>query len=302
MYAKRAVSLLSRTSYRTKLLVFILIGFSLFLLSVWITNTDIKDILTNLTVTFTAVAFIQITWDFLGGDIIESKLADIANSVDGIRTGIDFLTDANKENIGVIRVWSDRHRWQNDHHDGISVWKSRYIPNSGLIQIQSNTFWNNWVEDYRFAKDLIDCLKKRNVNLQIILLDPKGHGLTLRAKDEEESKDDCFREEHMRLEIFSTLSRLVELLQTISKEDRKKIEIRLSSEYVFFSQIIRTDNRMIVSTYLSGKSGSLFPTMQIQEIDTNWFKLYLEQFEINRSRSRLVSYDELRIMVSPASK
>jgi hypothetical protein len=46
------------------------------------------------------------------------------------------------------------------------------------------------------------------------------------------------------------------------------------------AQIIRADKRILVALYLSKKSGSYCPTLQILGPDSSLFEAYSQQFEI----------------------
>jgi hypothetical protein len=127
-----------------------------------------------------------------------------------------------------------------------------------------------------------------------LLLDPEGDILRVRARDEMENLDDPSRENHMRSEICMTMSRIYECGLRLKEQEKENIQLRVAKDFMFFSQIIRADNMLLISLYLSGKSGRPFPTIQIKDSSTAWFRTYTDQFLINWNRSRSIDFDEMK--------
>ncbi len=217
--------------------------------------------------------------------------------VENKKISTNLSKDIIESNIGIDRLWKDRHSWQDNKHDGLDKWRNEYIPNASCIQIQSNTFWNNWLKDKKFLQCLCNLLE--NTCIEILFLDPESEMLGIRGNDEDELNAPHKRGKTLKKEIIRSLNSLYKYVHDKSKHLQNNLEIRLSREYILLSQIIRADNRMLVTTYLSGKTGSFYPTMQLCNDDTHWFKTYAEQFQINwdRSTSREINFQELEKIV-----
>lgn len=137
--------------------------------------------------------------------------------------------------------------------------------------------------------------------LQLVMYKPEGPILKIRARDEGGERDP-YREAHLKLEIQSSLLRLSELIHPLTVAERKRVEIRLTTNYMHFAQIVRVDNRMLVALYLSGKAGIPFPTFQLYGSEAIWFRTFLEQFSTTWSRADKFGDDELMALPKQVSE
>jgi hypothetical protein len=156
----------------------------------------------------------------------------------------------------------------------------------------SNTLWNNWIHREMFRKGLFGNIAQ-GAYVRILVYDPDSTVLEMRAADEEDAFIVIQREKvyEMRAEINSTLCRIAEEWRDMPASARSNLEVRLTVQTLHLVQMIRADDRMLVGMYLSGKSGTPSPTLQLRGTESCYFQKYAEQFETLWKRARPVSDD-----------
>lgn len=290
---KRVQWTLQQPAYRIRLAFFLILGFAAALLAVLLRPRFPlwSEVLLEFAVTIGAVGVLQLLWDFLGGDPVEFQIGEVQDAVENLGRSITVLSDLVDGDIGVERVWRDRQSWEQDSADGKEVWYER-VGQAREIDIMSNTLWNNWMHREKFRKKLFDNIAQ-GAHVRILIYDPDSDVLELRAADEE---DRFFVVQHkkvyeMQTEINSTLSRVAEGRSRLSSSARTNLEVRLTTQTLHPAQMIRADERMVVAIYLSGKSGTPSPTMQIRGSESSYFHKYTEQFDTLWKRARPLSDD-----------
>jgi hypothetical protein len=253
--------------------IFVIYGFVYYVANspVW------NEILLQFAVTFAAVGVLQVLWDFLGGEPLELRIDEVKDEVREIQTSVDLLSDLVDGNIGIERIWADRRSWQSDQEDGLTAWQER-VCQAEQVDIVSNTLWINWMqEDHRkrLFKNIIG-----GARVRMIVYEPGSEVQQLRAWDEIDVPG------QMEAEIKATLLRLAEDEKALPEAARQNLQLRLTFRSVHSAQIIRADDRMLVATYLSGKSGSPSPTMQLRGVESSYFQKYAEQIEILWERAK----------------
>ncbi len=280
----RIGNLFKEPEYRTKLLVFILVGVVLSLSAILIQDPFWSDVILQLAITFAAVALVQVLWDFLGGDPLELKLENYNRM-------LNLLAGIKEEDIGIERIWWKRSRWQEDTKAGRKVWHD-WVGKANDVRILSNTFWNVWLKNEDFREKLFKNLR-RGATIKIVLYHPFSSALALRAKDEEHGTEII----EMQTEIYKSLSVIYNELRNLDPDVKQRFEVRLTEEFLHYSQIIQADERMLIALYLSKKGGSDAPTIQLCGKDSKYFDTYNEQFEIVWGRAVIIEENELKILV-----
>jgi hypothetical protein len=254
-----------------------------------------QNLITSIATTFIGVGIINYLWDFLGGDPIEVKVAEgfdaLESQIGSIKLTSKVLSDISEHNIGIERIWCARRDWDNDLQDGLEIWQKR-VCKAHEVAIVSNTFWTRWFDDEKFRKGFFNNIAL-GAKIRLLIYDPNSEILQFRAKDENDPKNRMGSQ--MQTEIVSTLHRLAEGLDNLTPRARKGLEVRLSHQFYHPAQIIWADNQILVSNYLSGKSGSPSPTFQVME-PSEYFSLYKEQIEILWSRGKPISTNDMKKM------
>jgi hypothetical protein len=237
-------------------------------------------------------------WDFLGGDPMELRImdsfAEVDKKLDVLHRSIDVQRDNLDKNIGIERIWRTRREWENDPVEGLAVWKER-VCRAKSIDIVSNTLWTRWFNDEAFRRKLFLNIE-RGCEARILIYDPDSEIVRNRAKDEKDpikklrvQEGEIVEISQMELEIYSTLEKLAKAREKIPDASKEKLKIRLTTSFYHPAQIIRADEQIIVATYLSGKTGSPSPTMQLRGTTTAYYQTYLEQIQILWERGREVT-------------
>jgi hypothetical protein len=274
--------LLSVPSYRVRLFVFVLLGAFTFVVGVLLEKykyPSLHDVAFDFGVTFVAVGLVSILWDFLGGDPIERRIADHISALDvhldNVHRSLAASTDLLA--LGIERVWAKRSDWEKDETNGLAAWKKR-LCEENEVSIISITFWN-WIRDESFRASFFQSLDHKKA-ADIVLYHPTSEVAQARAADEADPY------QQLPNEIVSTLLKLAEERVVRPATTHGKLRIGLTTRHSHFAQIIRAGERILVASYLSGKTGAPSPTMQLRGPNTPYFSTYLEQIQIVLSRAQ----------------
>jgi len=274
--------IIQQPAYRVKLAFFLILGFTAVLLAVLLQShfPFWSQILKDFAVTFGAVGMLQLLWDFLGGEPMELRIKEVREEVASIKSSITLLSDLIDGNVGIERIWPDRRSWQLDSRDGIKEWEMR-VCQAKHVDIMSRTLWQSWMRPEEFRQRLFSHIASGAL-VRILIYDPDSQIVGLTAKDE----GDPGMGEEMRQEIKSTLLRLAQHWEKLDESAKNNLQVRLTTEYLHLAQIIRADDLMLVGIYLSGKSGTPSPTMQLRGPKSTYFNKYVEQFELMWNRGK----------------
>jgi hypothetical protein len=281
---ERFRQLFGQPAYRIKLAFFFVLSLAVFFASFLVGSPVWSEILLQFAITFGAVGLLQLLWDFLGGEPLELRIIEVKRELNEIQTSVALLSDLVEGNIGMERIWADRRSWQSDPKDGLSAWQDR-VCQAEQVDIVSNTLWINWMqEDHRkrLFKNIVG-----GARVRMVVYEPGSDVQRLRAKDEGDVPG------QMEAEIKATLLRLAEDQKALPAAARQYLQVRMTSESVHPAQIIRADDRMIVATYLSGKSGSPSPTMQLRGTGSSYFQKYAEQIDLLWKRATPADDEQL---------
>jgi hypothetical protein len=279
-YNKQIKHLWGIPSYRLRLLFFVVLGTTAILASLLIQDAYWQDLLSNFAVTFAAVGVIDFMWDILGGEPMEAAMresfAEMNQRMDALSQSLSVVADLTNSRVGIERIWSERRNWETDKPDGISAWKKR-VCQAKQVDIVSNTFYTAWAHDNNFLDELLESVN-RGTKFRLVIYDPDSDILQIRSENEDDPKMEKTSE--MKMEIHSTLDKIAKKINKLDKNARNNFEIRLNSRYYQMAQIIKADKRILVALYLSKKSGSYSPTLQILGPNSSLFEAYAQQFEI----------------------
>lgn len=274
---------LEQPAYRTKLAFFLILGVSVFLLSALLQSRSSfwSDVLREFAIAFSAVGVLQLLWDFLGGEPLELRIAEVKEEVKSIKSGITPLSDLMNGNIGIERIWPDRRAWYLDSGDGLREWHIR-VCEAKHVDILSNTLWNNWLHDGEFRSRLFKNIA-HGAHVRILIYDPEADVVRRRAADEKDVPGE------MQQEIKASLVSLARGWTTLPHSAKANLEVCLTTSTVHPVQMIRADEHMLVAHYLVGKSGGPSPTMQLRGNDSVYFRKYTEQFQTLWDRARVLN-------------
>jgi hypothetical protein len=231
----------------------------------------LSDLLKEFAVVFLAVGVLQLVWDFLGGDLLELRIEEVRDQVASLERIMNLPSDLIEHKIGIQRIWPDRETWQENHSEGLKVWRDR-VCEAKRVSIMSNTLWNNWMKNDEFREKLFERIKD-GASVRILIYGPGSDAASLRARIEDDM------EGQMQNEIKSTLYKVAQGWDDLPASAKKNLKVRLTTWALHSVQIVQADKLMLLSLYLSGKSGTPSPTMLLGS-GTSYFGKYAEQFEI----------------------
>lgn len=277
---------IQQPAYRIRLAFFLILGSTAVLLSVLIQSRSPfwSEVLLEFAVTFGAVGVLQLLWDFLGGEPMELLIEEVKEEVRSVQQSITLLSDLIDGNIGIERIWSDRQAWREDPADGLRVWYDR-VSQANCVDIMSNTLWNNWMHRAEFRSRLFDNVAQ-GAHVRILIYGPDSEAVRLRARDERDVPGE------MQIEIKSTLTRVAEERSNLPAPAKTNLEVRLTTQTLHPVQMIRANDRMVLASYLSGRSGTPSPTMQIRGDKSSYFQKYAKQFETLWERAKPFGDDQ----------
>jgi hypothetical protein len=275
----RIPQLLKTPSFYLKLGFFLAIGVAVVALSLWVTNPTWRELGVNIGTTIIGVGLVSLLWDVIGGDQLEIKMnqnfSDLETRLESIKLTTQVASDLADGNIGMERIWPSRDNWRGDKTDGMETWINR-VCQAQRVDIVSNTF-DGWSKSKKFMDGLFNSIG-HETKVRILIYDPDSDVLNLRSKHENDPRYKNITA--MQTEINSTLLRFAKARNGLSATKKGNIKIRLTQEYYHMAQIIRADERMLVTFYLSGKSSGPCSTVQIFGPESVYFRMYAEQFEI----------------------
>ncbi len=317
-YRARIKFLFRLAGYRQRLFFFMVLGIAMFLASFLVLDPYGKDIVAQFAVVFMAVGLIDFVWDFLGGTPIELQmtraLSDIDAKLDSVHGSVKVLSDIELQmtrdfgevdskldsihrsmtvlsdivdgNIGIERIWPNRGVWELASVDGLAAWKER-VCGAASVDMVSNTLYTRWFHGGAFRNELFGNLA-RGHTVHILIYDPLSEVSRLRAYHEQGVEGE------MHSEIWSTLVSIARDRETLDDAAQRNLQVRLTTTFYHLAQIIRADDKMLITNYLAGKSGTPSPTFQLRGPDTEYFRTYQQQIETFWQGGREVNDDEFR--------
>jgi hypothetical protein len=299
-YRERIRVLLSVTTYRTRLVFFVVLGGLIFIASFFVVDQVLREILRGFSLTFIAVGAVDFVWDILGGDPMELQMTrDFGNvdaKLDNIHRSMAVLSDIVDGNIGIERIWTSRREWEKDPDAGLAAWKER-VCRARTIDFVSNTLYTKWLNDDGFRKDLFSNVTS-GANVRILIYDPRSAVLKQRAFDELDPR----KGGQMRNEIESTLEVVARDRSALDDAAQKRFHICLTDKHYHLAQIIRADEKMLVALYLTTKTGSSAPTLQLRGPATVFFSTYLKQIEELWADGLEVSDNDIQQILLPVQE
>jgi hypothetical protein len=208
-----------------------------------------------------------------------------------------LFTDGHRPaNIGLERIWVNRREWEQNPVAGLASWKTR-VCRARTVDIVSNTLWTRWFHDEAFRREFFANIAY-GATVRILIYDPRSEVLRLRASDE----NDPGAGKQMRNEIESTLEVVVRDRAALDEAAKKRITVRLTNRHYHLAQIVRADEKMLVATYLSRKTGSAAPTFQLRGPETAYYSTYLEQIDSLWADGLEVSDEDIQEILLPVQR
>jgi len=216
------------------------------------------DLFFNLGIAVVGVTVIEFIWRTLGGDPL-SKL------IDRLQTAIPLLESQMK--LGIKQIYANR------EDINFKDWYE-YMRSAHQVDMMGNCLRQNWASDNTFLEILEERTQKQKCMFRILVLHPNSKILTQRAKEEEDKTG----------RIAATVKESLDKFWKIKKKNSKNgenafLQIKAVTEFNVRCSIIRVDNRMLVTLYLTSERGREAPTLEIQDERSFLFKKFSAEFE-----------------------
>ena len=233
-----------------------------------------SPLLLNFGIVVIAVVVVEFLWKLVGGN-------PLLEAIKLLQTSTALLKDL--EGSGIVRIYSERRKWEPDLKGFL-----HYVASAEEVDMMGNVLRNNWMSNQDFIDIIEDATHQKKCKFRILLLDPheKSNILKQRSNDEAVWDSDDEKEEaqkvsygHMRTDIIDSLHQLGNVKNKLQKENSQYLEIKVVNQSNMYCNIVRADDKMIMSKYLLSVRGSGAPTIEIQGKDTVFYKKFHKEFE-----------------------
>lgn len=280
---ERLKELLGRSQYRVRILVFILLFAILILTAQGIGRDKLSgQLIFEFAVTIGAVAALQILWDFLGGDPVETAIdslsrnsvtkgefSEVTNKIKLLYQDISLLGDI--EQTGVDRLWPTRKIWQSDENDGLEIWKERIIKAEN-VDILSDSFWSNWFQSQDFRVAFENRIREKKGRTRLLIFRPYSPAVRQRSYDQGSSPSFLSRESNDTLDEIRGM--------VLRNPSNSSLNVRVNGTAMNNYQIIRADDYILIASYLMRETGSPSPTIQARKgTEKGYYYSYLKHFD-----------------------
>ncbi len=255
-----------KAKQETPLWIFWLIGMGIIAISVLagLLNGNawqlFADIALNIGISIIAVSMIDWIWRRVGGD-------PLMNAISELRTATILLSDLH--NAGVKRIFRSRSR-----ADESKRCITEKMVRAKKVDMLGFVLRSGWSSTPDFREILKNQVGEEKTQFRIVIFDP----IKSRMADQRSFEEDGKPSKRIANIAKSTLEALEDIKHKLASKDQGALKIRVVRDTGIYCSIIRVDEAMLVTKYLLHLSGSNSETMEIEGTDTEFFKLYMEEF------------------------
>ncbi len=236
------------------------IGTILFLVSVILQyqgNALFSSFFLNLGISVFSVTIIEMIWRALGGGPLDKMLKRLSNVVPLLQTF---------KEIGINEFYADRDQVDFDEY-------MNQIESAKEIDMMAIALRANWTKNEEFMKIVSTQCKRKKCHYRVLVLDPESSVVARRSLEE---GDEVGR---IASTIKDSLKKLADVCEELNNSEKKLLEIKTVPELTMYCSIIRIDDTMFVTFYMSSHRGSSCPTIVIRGKTSTLFKKFMEEFE-----------------------
>lgn len=221
-------------------------------------NMLLSELSWDLGMVVVGVTVIESIWRMLGGDPL-SKL------IDRLLLAIPLLESQQK--FGIRQFYANRGEVTIDRWIG-------YIKNARQVDMAANTLRQNWTSNDAFIKVLEESVRKKRCRFRFLTLCPGSSACVQRAREEEDKVG------RLAATINDSLLKLSEVKKKLKESDSNGyLQLRAKKKGNIYCSIIRIDDKMLVTFYLSNVRGRGAPTWEIHGEQSTLFQKFLHEFE-----------------------
>jgi len=221
-------------------------------------NKFLSEISFQLGIAVVGVTMIEFIWRILGGDPL-SKL------IDRLLLIIPFLESQKK--LGIKQLYANRDDAK------VNLW-IEYMKSAKQVDMMANTLRENWTSNDLFLRILEENARKKRCRFRILTLDPGSNACIERAREEEDKVG------RLSITIQDSLLKFWDVMERLKQSKTNEyLQVRTKKEGNLYCSIIRADDKMLISFYLSSVRGSNAPTLEIYGKQNILFERFTSEFE-----------------------
>ena len=213
-----------------------------------------------------AIVLVEIIWKLYGGDPITRAIAGVYGAIAGLRTSTSLLRDL--EGTGIERIHAQR---------GFTAFKNWYnlINSAQQVDMIGIALRRDWTAREEFVKIVQNRAKERKCTFRILVLEPNPESPVTKQRMVEQGDI----ERRIVADAAFTLRVFDQMRNELDDEAREHIKTKVVRGSNLYCFVIRADDRILVTNYLSHLTGSALPTMEIHGRDTSFFQVFAAEFE-----------------------
>ncbi len=219
----------------------------------------VADVTLNFGLAIIAVSVIDWIWRQIGGDPLLNAITELKNST-------TLLSDLH--GTGLKRVFINR-SLASDYRR-LLIEK---MNNASEVDMLGIALRSGWASTTEFQEALKSRLINGKTRFRICVFDPDAE-VTKQRSFEEDGKPT----QRIAESASSTLRILSSIKNGFPKQNRTNLEIKVVAETGIYCSIVRVDELMLVTQYVLHLSGGNSETYIIEGRDSNYYKLFLEEF------------------------
>jgi len=242
----------------------------------FLVNTSIlPELFLNLGVSIIAVVIVEFVWRRSGGD-------PITKAITALWRAIRQLEEL--ESSGITSVKVQRRQLEQPKHISLLC---RLLETATRIDMMRLTLGAEISKNNKVVKSIENAISSNLSKVRIITLDPNTEPpnpsliLLQRIREEELCSEARGANERIRGALRQTWSQLWDIKNKFrnDSERNKCLELRCTHKVTIYMSIVRVDERMWVSPYLSSSRGGDSPVYEINGSQTLLFELFQKEFD-----------------------
>lgn len=223
-----------------------------------IDNVFLSELFLQLGIALAGVTIIEFIWRTLGGDPL-SKL------IDRLLLVIPLLESQKK--LGIKQFYANRGDVK------IDPW-IEYMKSAQQVDMMANTLRQNWTSNNSFLKVLEEKVRRKQCKFRILTLFPGSSACIQRAKEEDD------RVGRLAATVQDSLLKLSDVKKRLEESNANEyLQLRAKRDGNLYCSIVRVDDKMLVTFYLSSVRGRNAPTWEIYGEQSVLLQKFLGEFE-----------------------
>ncbi|MGD8506904.1 MAG: DUF5919 domain-containing protein [Candidatus Bathyarchaeota archaeon] len=221
-------------------------------------NLFLSDLLFELGVAVAGITVIEFIWRTFGGDPLSKLVNQLAQIIPLLESQRKF---------GIKQIYANRGEVRIDEWLG-HLKKARQVDMMGISLRQ------NWASNKTFLETLEENARKKRCIFRVLILDPVSNVCIRRAQEEGDKLG------RIAITAKDSLSQFLEMKKKLeNSEANNYLQLKVIREHNLYCSVIRIDEKMLVTFYLSNVRGRNSPTLEIYGDQSPLFNKFSQEFE-----------------------